>query len=162
IRQYAQERLGASGEVAALRGRHLTYYVALAEKAGPHLRSREQITWASALALETDNFRAALDWAVEAPLPAEGLWLGLRLVVAGIRTGWIYTDWPDVARSIPGASTHQLFPLAAAYTAMGLVFRGELDRAAEVAAIAQAAQTALGTTHLWVHAAAGTVANFQG
>jgi predicted ATPase/class 3 adenylate cyclase len=162
IRQYAQERLEASGEVAALRVRHLTHYVGLAEKAGPHLRSREQVTWASALALETDNFRAALDWAVEATLPDQGLRLVIPLMITGIPTGWLSTDWADVARSIPGAATHELFPLAAAYASMGLVFRGELSHAAELADTAQEAQTALGTSHLWVDAAAGTVALSMG
>ena len=162
IRQYAQERLEASDEVAALRGRHLTHYVALAEKAGPHLRSHEQITWASALVLETDNFRAALDWAVEATLADQGLRLVIPLMATGIPTGWNRTDWADVARSIRGASTHELFPLDVAYAAMAAVFRGEHDRAAELVATAQAAQTALGTTHLWVHAAAGVLAFFRG
>jgi predicted ATPase/class 3 adenylate cyclase len=162
IRQYAQERLEASGETSALRGRHLAHYLGLAENAGPHLRSHQQLAWASALALETDNFRAALDWAVEATLYDEGLRLVIPLMVTGIPIGWLYTDWADVARSIPGASTHELFPLAAAYAAMGLTMRGELDRAAELVATAQAAQTALGTAHLWVHAAAGALASFQG
>jgi predicted ATPase len=162
IRQYAQERLEASGELSALRGRHLTHYVGLAEKAGPHLRSHEQVAWASALAAETDNFRAALDWAVEATLPEEGLRLVIPLMVTGIPTGWISTDWANIARSIPGASTHELFPLAVAYAAMGAVFGGKLDRAAELVAAAQAAQTELRTTHLWVHAAAGTLAYFEG
>jgi predicted ATPase/class 3 adenylate cyclase len=162
IRQYAEERLEASGEMAALRGRHLTHYLKLAEKAGPHLRGREQIAWASALAVETDNFRAALDWAAEATLPDEGLRLVIPLMVTGIPTGWLSTDWADIARSIPGASTHELFPLAVAYAAMGLTLRGELDRAAVLVATAEAAQTALGTAHLWVHAAAGTLAYFQG
>jgi tetratricopeptide (TPR) repeat protein len=161
IRQYAQERLEASDEVAALRGRHLTHYVGLAEKAGPHLRSREQITWASALVLETDNFRAGLDWAVEARLPDKGLRLVIPLMVTGIPTGFMATDWADVARSIDGASTHELFPPAVAFAAMAAVFRGEFDRAAELVATAQASQTALGTRHLWVHAAAGAVAFFQ-
>ncbi len=162
IRQYAQERLEASGEMAMLRRRHLTHYIGRAEKAGPHLRSREQIPWASRLALDTANFRAALDWAVEAALPDEGLRLVIPLMVTGIPTGWLSSDLADIARSIPGASTHQLFPLAAAYAAMGLVFRGEGDQAAELVATAEAAQTALGTSHLWVHSAAGTVAYFRG
>jgi predicted ATPase/class 3 adenylate cyclase len=161
IRQYAQERLEASAEMAALRGRHLAHYIGLAEKAGPHLRGHQQITWASALALETDNFRAALDWAVEATLPDEGLRLVIPLMVTGIPTGLLSTDWPDVAQSIPGASTYELFPLDVAYAAMAAVFRGELDRAAELVATAQEAQSALGTTHLWVHAAAGVLAFFQ-
>ncbi len=162
IRQYAQERLEASGEMAVLRGRHLTHYVGLAEEAGPHLRGREQLTWAAALAPETDNFRAALDWAVEATLPDEGLRLVIPLMLTGIPTGWLSTDWADVARSIPGATTHELFPLAVAYASMGRTMRGDLDRAAELVATAEAAQAALGTTHLWVHAAAGTLAYFQG
>jgi len=148
--------------VAALRGRHLAHYIELAEKAGPHLRSHQQIAWASALAPETDNFRAALDWAVEATLPDEGLRLVIPLMATGIPTGWLSTDWADIARSIPSASTHELFPLAVAYAAMGEVFRGDLDRAAELVATGQEAQTALGTGHLWVHAAAGCLAFFQG
>jgi hypothetical protein len=161
IRQYAQDRLEASGEMPALRGRHLTHYLGLSETAGSHLRSREQIAWASALALEIDNFRAALDWAVEATLPDEGLRLVIPLMVPGIPTGLIATDWPNIARSIPGASTHELFPLDVAYAAMGAVFRGELDRAAELVASALEAQSALGTRHMWVHAAAGVLAFFQ-
>jgi predicted ATPase len=162
IRQYAQERLEAGGEMSALRGRHLTYYIRLSETAGPHLRSREQIAWASTLSLETDYFRAALDWAAEATLPAEGLRLVIPLMVTGIPIGWLSTDWADVARSIPDASSHELFPLAVAYAAMGLSMRGELGEAAELVTAAQAAQSALGTTHLWVHAAAGVLAYFQG
>ncbi len=162
IRQYAQERLEASGEMAALRGRHLRYYMGLAEKAGPHLRSREQVAWASMLALDTDNFRAALDWAVEAILPDEGLRLVIPLMVTGIAPGWLSTDWADIARSIPGASTYELFPLAVAFAAMGMVFRNELDRAAELVETAEAAQAELGTGHLWVHAAIATLAYFQG
>ena len=69
IRQYAQERLQASGDTAVVRRRHADYYVELAEAAGPHLRSREMLEWARIVARDTDNFRAALDWAVEAPSP---------------------------------------------------------------------------------------------
>ncbi len=161
IRQYAQERLEDSAEMATLRGRHLTHYMALAEKAGPHLRTRDQLAWASALAPETDNFRAALDWAVQATRPDEGLRLVIPLMATGVPTGWLSTDWAETARSIPGASTNELFPLAVAYAAMAEVFRGDLDRAAELVATAREAQSALGTTHTWVHAAAGVLAFFQ-
>ncbi len=43
IRQYAQERLEASGEAATLRRRHAEYYVAVAEEAGPDLRGGKQV-----------------------------------------------------------------------------------------------------------------------
>jgi predicted ATPase len=65
IREYALERLAAHGEAEALREQHLTYYLALAEAAAPHLRGAEQIVWADRLEQEHDNFRAALAWAHE-------------------------------------------------------------------------------------------------
>ena len=39
IREYARERLDASGDPIGLRRRHADHYVALAEAAGPHLRA---------------------------------------------------------------------------------------------------------------------------
>ena len=65
IRQYARERLDASGDPVAVRRRHADHYVALAEAAGPHLRRREHLEWSCVVARDIDNFRAALDWAVE-------------------------------------------------------------------------------------------------
>ena len=46
IRQYAQERLEAGGDTAAVRRRHADHYVGVAETAAPYLRSRHQIEWA--------------------------------------------------------------------------------------------------------------------
>ena len=73
IRQYARERLDASGDPVALRRRHADHYVALAEAAGPHLRGREHLEWTRVVARDIDNFRAALDWAVETPSPEHTL-----------------------------------------------------------------------------------------
>ena len=50
IRQYAREQLQASGDTAAVRRRHAEHYVAVAELAGPHLRTRDQNEWARAVA----------------------------------------------------------------------------------------------------------------
>jgi predicted ATPase/class 3 adenylate cyclase len=162
IRQYAQDRLEASGETASVRRRHADYFVALAETAGPHLRSRDQIEWAAAVARDSENFVAALDWAVEAPSADHALRLVTPLMVTGIPTGWTVTDWADTARSVPGAETHHLFPLAVAYAAMGTTMRGDLERAGPLVTTAREAQAALGTEHLWVHAAAGVFAFFSG
>jgi len=78
IREYALERLAASGETALLRRRHAEYYLALAETAEPMFRSAEWLQWRARLAAEQDNLRAALAWSDEAGA-AE---LGLRLVGA--------------------------------------------------------------------------------
>jgi predicted ATPase len=45
IREYALERLAASGEGETLRQRHAAYYLALAEMAAPKLHGAEQGAW---------------------------------------------------------------------------------------------------------------------
>lgn len=68
IREYAGERLAGSGEQEALRRRHVLYYLELAEAAmqGP---GQERNTWIKELAIEHDNLRTALDWAVAYNVP---------------------------------------------------------------------------------------------
>ncbi|MFH8690052.1 AfsR/SARP family transcriptional regulator [Streptomyces anulatus] len=61
---YATERLRAAEGLAAVRDRHLRHYLALAERAEPHLRGAEQRRWLDRLDAEAGNLRAALDEAV--------------------------------------------------------------------------------------------------
>jgi len=65
IREYAQERLEASGEAEAARRRHAEYYLALAEKAEPQLVLANQGEWLERLTQMQDNLRAALDWMID-------------------------------------------------------------------------------------------------
>lgn len=62
IREYALERLAASGEEAATRRAHAAYCLVLAEEGNPELSSAERSLWLSRCDLEIDNFRSALDW----------------------------------------------------------------------------------------------------
>jgi predicted ATPase/class 3 adenylate cyclase len=64
IREYAVEKLTASGEEAAIRDRHLAAYLALAERAAPQLQGNEQRRWLDLVELEHDNIRAALELAI--------------------------------------------------------------------------------------------------
>jgi hypothetical protein len=162
IRRYARERLEAAGEAARVRGRHLARYIGLAEDAGPHLRGRDLFEWAALLARDAENFRAALDWAVEAELADEALRLVVALTVGPTSTGWIQTDWIETAISIPGASRHVLYPRAVAIAASGAVMRFDLDRAATLVAIAQDAQPRLDTHYPEVHLACAALAMFRG
>ena len=57
IRQYAQERLEASGEAATVRRRHAEYYVEVAEEAGPDLRGGQQVGTAQEIARPTTSGR---------------------------------------------------------------------------------------------------------
>jgi tetratricopeptide (TPR) repeat protein len=65
IRTYAREKLLGSDEIHRIQNRHLAYFRRLAEKAEPHMRTGEQVTWLGYLEAEHDNFRAALEWANE-------------------------------------------------------------------------------------------------
>ena len=61
IREFASERLDASGERDEVAVRHAHRFVDLAEEAVPHLRGSPK-PWLDGLELEHDNIRAALDW----------------------------------------------------------------------------------------------------
>jgi predicted ATPase len=65
IREYAAERLAASGEAHVLRRRHAEHFLAVAEEQEPHLRDEELRggrEWLDRQERELDNFRAALDF----------------------------------------------------------------------------------------------------
>jgi non-specific serine/threonine protein kinase len=77
IRRYAGERMAESGEREEVRGRHLAYFLALAERAAGELRGPGQAEWLARLGTEHDNLRAALEASRDAG-PEDRL----RLVVA--------------------------------------------------------------------------------
>ncbi|MFE2724842.1 BTAD domain-containing putative transcriptional regulator [Kitasatospora sp. NPDC059327] len=69
---YATERLHEMADLAAVRGRHLRYYLALAERAEPQLRGAGQRSWLARLDAEAGNLRAALDEAVRRTPEGDG------------------------------------------------------------------------------------------
>jgi predicted ATPase/class 3 adenylate cyclase len=60
IREYAAERLHASGEAGEVQRRHAEHFLALAEQAYPNLKGSPKV-WLDRLGAEHDNLRAALD-----------------------------------------------------------------------------------------------------
>jgi predicted ATPase/Tfp pilus assembly protein PilF len=65
IREYALERLEASGAAEAVRSRHAEHFLTLAEQAAPEFLGASQVQWVERLETEHDNVRAALRWCVE-------------------------------------------------------------------------------------------------
>jgi predicted ATPase/DNA-binding SARP family transcriptional activator len=65
MREYALERLAERGDGEAVRRRHASFYLRLAEDAEPGLLGPDQMRWARKLDSERDNLRAALTWAAE-------------------------------------------------------------------------------------------------
>ncbi|MFI1573878.1 AfsR/SARP family transcriptional regulator [Streptomyces anulatus] len=72
VAAYATEQLRATEGLAAVRDRHLRHYLALAERAEPHLRGAEQRRWLDRLDAEAGNLRAALDAAVRSASVSPG------------------------------------------------------------------------------------------
>jgi predicted ATPase len=102
IRQYALAKLAASGEADAVRRRHATYYLALAE-VDVLLSAPLRSAWRDLMETEHDNLRAALAWSQSAINGAE---LGLRLAgaVGGVWTVRGY--WSEGRGWLEGALAH--------------------------------------------------------
>jgi len=104
MRQYAGERLDASGEGAAVRGRHGAHFLALAERAETYLAGPEEPAWLGRIGADLDNLRAALDFCrgrcdaappVDTPDRVE---TGLRLVVALDRFWYVHAYGEEARR----------------------------------------------------------------
>jgi predicted ATPase len=85
IREFALEQLQAAGEADALRRRHAEHFLALGESANLSAEStgpeRAEIVRA-----EQDNFRSAIDWAIDHDLE-----LAFRLTIA-LEQFWVMND----------------------------------------------------------------------
>ncbi len=79
IREYGREKLTESGELDAVRARHLQWYVALAEEAEAELKGPDQLVWLDRLELDYDDFRAALEWSQKGGTAGAGLQLAVAL-----------------------------------------------------------------------------------
>jgi predicted ATPase/DNA-binding SARP family transcriptional activator len=97
VRAYAAERLAAAGEREAVGRAHAGYFVALAERAEPLLRTRDQVPWMDRLSAEHDNCSAALRHAID----TGDATLGLRMVAA-LTWFWILRDYDKEAAQWAG------------------------------------------------------------
>jgi tetratricopeptide (TPR) repeat protein len=79
IREYALDRLAASGESSEIARRHLAWFRDLAGQAEPHFVELDQVRWADRFDLERDNVRLALWNALESRDAEAGLTLGAPL-----------------------------------------------------------------------------------
>ncbi len=79
MRQYGREKLVTAGEERALRDRHLTWYLALAEQAAQRIGGAERELWLDRLEAELENLRSALRWS---SLEEGRYEAGLRLAAA--------------------------------------------------------------------------------
>lgn len=84
VREFAFERLEASGESDFLQRNHALFFLSLAEKAELHLQGEDSIEWLEKLETEIDNLRLALRWSLKKDKET-----ATRLA-ASIRFFWIF------------------------------------------------------------------------
>ena len=86
VRQYGMERLQETDDMDTLRTRHLEHFLELARNAGPQMMGPDQAAWGMRLESDYDNFRLALEWAVDPELRLE---LGSNLIRFWQRRGFL-------------------------------------------------------------------------
>jgi predicted ATPase len=162
IRQYAQERLEETEGTGEVRLRHAEHFIAQVEAARPGLRGREQVATATRLARDTENLRAALDWAIEAGSADHALRLLAPIAMTSTSIGWSAMAWSAAACDIPGAETDPNFPHVCAMAALDAAIDGQNDKHKNLVARAEQAASEQGVEVSWLYAARGAAANFSG
>ena len=94
LQEFGHDRLVEAGEREEVRLRHARHFLALAETADAKLDGRDQVRWLRRLAVEHDNLRAALRWALESGSIEDGL----RLATAMGRFWNRHGDWSEARR----------------------------------------------------------------
>ncbi|HEV2004979.1 MAG TPA: AAA family ATPase, partial [Candidatus Limnocylindrales bacterium] len=99
IRQYARERLIASGESPAIADRHFGYFAALAEAAEPELHGLAMVDWLDRLDAEAENLGSALEWGLESAPEA-----ALRMCVGMLAYWRVRVASPDTEARVVAAT----------------------------------------------------------
>jgi predicted ATPase/DNA-binding SARP family transcriptional activator len=129
LRQFAAERLGDSGEAAAVRAQHAAYYLALAEQAAPELTRPSQATALERLDRALDNLRAALSWVGEQGQVELGLRLAGALERFWFTRGYLSEGREWLERFLTPADSAEASPAvrAQAFSAAGLLANTQGD-----------------------------------
>jgi predicted ATPase/class 3 adenylate cyclase len=146
IHDYARELLDSSGEASDLRSRHADYFRALADRAGPLLRGREQQRWIDILSAEQDNLRGALAFLVESERFGEA-----QAVVAALAMFWETrgqfreaTEWFDEVLADRDGQASSSRAAALFWAGRLAIFRAEWERAGNLLTVAAESARALG------------------
>jgi predicted ATPase/transcriptional regulator with XRE-family HTH domain len=143
IRQYALERLEASGEATAYRARHAAALLEFAQIGPDDPAGPDEIPSVDRVEVEHDNIRAALRWALNHQDVATSLRASAALFRFWERRGHFQEGraWLEEALALPGVSDAAASERSRALNALAnLCFRGgDADRAQPIAEQALAA-----------------------
>jgi predicted ATPase/class 3 adenylate cyclase len=105
VSQYALDRLVEANEASGVRARHAAWVLEMLDRAEPQLHGPEQALWMDRLALEYDNARSAMEWAIDRDDGETALRIACRL--------W----WFWIVRGSTSEGCDWLMRAAAAYPA---------------------------------------------
>jgi predicted ATPase/class 3 adenylate cyclase len=126
IREYAAEKLAASGDAKEVRHRHAAFFTGLAEEAYKR-RFDAEAEWSERLELDHDDLRAALDW-LAANDPHSALALAGALGWFWLSHGHLAEGRDQLDRVIPEAADESVHAARALTAAGALTARcGEAD-----------------------------------
>lgn len=110
VQQFALSSLRQLGKEEDARGRHLAYFLDLAEQGAQEMRGPRQAAWSDRLESEHGNFRAALDWCAASQKTEDALRL-LRALGWPWEVRGHYSEargWLEKIRSLPGVADYPL------------------------------------------------------
>ena len=110
IREFARERLDASGEAEAVARRHADYFVALSERGERHFTAEDQAAWLDRFEREHENVRAAVRWSLESGHEEAGLRIASAIWRFWQHRGHLSEgrEWLDALLSAPGAASRAI------------------------------------------------------
>ncbi|TMC92078.1 MAG: LuxR family transcriptional regulator [Chloroflexi bacterium] len=132
IREYALERLAASGEAEAVRRQHAIFFLRFSEEAEPKIRGAEHFLWRTRLEVEHDNLRAALRWTLESQEAEMGMRLAFSLVAFWRASNQDREgrNWCEQVLAQPGTSARTAARAMALLAAGAMtMFQGDLPQA---------------------------------
>ena len=103
IREFAEERLGASGEAEAVRARHAAWCLEFADRLATTIPPIVQPRTMARLEAEHANLRVALDWFLETGWIDELTRLAVGWDGFGTSAGMLPKDWPGSSGSLPSS-----------------------------------------------------------
>jgi|HubBroStandDraft_6_1064221.scaffolds.fasta_scaffold20786_2 predicted ATPase/serine/threonine protein kinase len=142
IREYARGKMTESGEEPLIRRSHAAYCLVLAEDAAGEDTAENQSGLQERLEIESQNFRAALDWLIETGNAEWGLRLGVALFPFWERRERLTEarDWFGKLLKIPSATAQPGLRLRALHFA-GVLATEQNDYREAVALLTESLET---------------------
>lgn len=129
VRQYAAEKLAASGAEEDIRRRHHDYYVAIAHS---YINARGPFSdafWLVRFGLSYDNLRAALDWSLSDGDPEDSIALAMMLSVYWVLGGYFAEGRARLEHALARVGTNRSRARIRALNMLGFLVaqQGEMD-----------------------------------